>query len=175
MGLLPPQKPEDMIRDSEECQINLAVWAKSNRTEIWHQLNHLRWPCVTPMSPHTLFHPSLYSASHLFFFFKVISQRDARWVAIRVYRHRDTLSPSQEAPETICFIQASLPFCRVSLGAQLVKNLPAMQETLVWFLCRKMPWRRDRLPTPVFWPGEFHGLYSPWGCKESDTTEQLSL
>ena len=29
----------------------------------------------------------------------------------------------------------------------------------------------DRLPTPVFWPGEFHGLYSPWGHKESDTTE----
>ena len=35
--------------------------------------------------------------------------------------------------------------------------------------------RRERLPTPVFWPGEFHGLYSPWGCKESDMTEQLSL
>jgi len=30
----------------------------------------------------------------------------------------------------------------------------------------KIPWRRERLPTPVFWPGEFHGLYSPWGCKE---------
>ena len=28
---------------------------------------------------------------------------------------------------------------------------------------------------PVFWPGEFHGLYSPWGGKELDTTEQLSL
>ena len=27
------------------------------------------------------------------------------------------------------------------------------------------PWRREQLPTPVFWPGEFHGLYSPWGCK----------
>ena len=26
---------------------------------------------------------------------------------------------------------------------------------------------------PVFWPGEFHGLYSPWGCKEPDTTEWL--
>ena len=38
-----------------------------------------------------------------------------------------------------------------------------------------MPWRRERLPTPVFWPGEFHGLYSPWGCKELDTTEWLSL
>ena len=30
---------------------------------------------------------------------------------------------------------------------------------------RKIRWRRDRLPTPVFWPGEFHGLYRPWGCK----------
>ena len=39
----------------------------------------------------------------------------------------------------------------------------------------KIPWRRKRLPTPVFWPEEFHGLYSPWGQKESDTTEQLSL
>ena len=26
-------------------------------------------------------------------------------------------------------------------------------------------------PYPVFWAGEFHGLYSPWGHKESDTTE----
>ena len=38
-----------------------------------------------------------------------------------------------------------------------------------------MPWRRERLPTPVFWPREFHGLYSPWGHKDSDTTERLSL
>ena len=30
-------------------------------------------------------------------------------------------------------------------------------------------------PTPVFWPGEFHGLYSLWGRKESDVTERLSL
>ena len=30
-------------------------------------------------------------------------------------------------------------------------------------------------PTPVFWPGEFHGLCSPWGCKESDTTGRLSF
>ena len=39
----------------------------------------------------------------------------------------------------------------------------------------KIPWRRERLPTPVFWPGEFHGLYNPWGCKELDAIEQLSL
>ena len=48
-----------------------------------------------------------------------------------------------------------------------------MQETPCW--AGKIPWRRQRLPTPVFWPGEFHGLYSPRGRKESDTTERLSL
>ena len=35
-------------------------------------------------------------------------------------------------------------------------------------------WRWERLPTPVFWPGEFHGLYSPWGLKESDMTETFT-
>ena len=40
----------------------------------------------------------------------------------------------------------------------------------------KISWRKERLPpTPVFWPGEFHGLYSLWSGKESDTTEWLSL
>ena len=38
----------------------------------------------------------------------------------------------------------------------------------------------EGLPTPVFLPGEFHEQkslmgYSLWGCKESDTTEQLTL
>ena len=55
--------------------------------------------------------------------------------------------------------------------AQLVKNPPAMRKTWV----QKISWRRERLSTPIFWLREFHGLYSPWGCKESDTTEQLSL
>ena len=39
----------------------------------------------------------------------------------------------------------------------------------------KIPWRRERLPTPVFWPGEFHGLYSPRGRRELDMTERLAL
>ena len=38
----------------------------------------------------------------------------------------------------------------------------------------KIPWRREQLPTPIFWSGEFHGLYSPWDHKESDLTEQLN-
>ena len=45
---------------------------------------------------------------------------------------------------------------------------------------RKIPWGRAWLPTPVFLPGEFHGQrnlvgYSPWGHKESDTTERLYM
>ena len=67
-----------------------------------------------------------------------------------------------------------------SLVAQLVKNLPAVKETPVQSLggedpLGKIPWRRELLPTPVFWPGESHALYGPWGCKELDTTERLSL
>ena len=41
----------------------------------------------------------------------------------------------------------------------------------------KVPWRRNRLPTPVFLPGKSHGrrsLHSPWGLKESDTTQGRS-
>ena len=40
-----------------------------------------------------------------------------------------------------------------SLVAQLVKNPPAMWETWVG----KIPCRKERLSTPVFWPGEYHG------------------
>ena len=41
---------------------------------------------------------------------------------------------------------------------------------------RKILWRKEWLPTPAFWPGEFHGQrsltgYSPWGRKELDTTK----
>ena len=57
--------------------------------------------------------------------------------------------------------------------AQLVKNPPAVRE--IWV--RSLGWEdlleKERLPSPVFWPGEFHGLYSSWGRKESDTTERL--
>ena len=62
-----------------------------------------------------------------------------------------------------------------SLVAELVKNPPAVRETWVRSWIGKIPWRRERLPTPVFWSREFHELYSPWGCKESDMTERLSL
>ena len=45
-----------------------------------------------------------------------------------------------------------------------------MQETQVWSLGQKIPWRRKWQPTPVFLPGKSYGQrsltgYSPWGCK----------
>ena len=54
--------------------------------------------------------------------------------------------------------------------AQTVKNLPAMQETWIRSLGWEDPLEKGRVPTPVFWTGEFHGLCSPWGCKDSDMT-----
>ena len=64
----------------------------------------------------------------------------------------------------------------ILLVAQLVKRLPAMQETWVRSLGWEDPWRRKWQPTPVSLPGESHGRrslvgYSPQGCKELDTTE----
>ena len=45
---------------------------------------------------------------------------------------------------------------------------------------RNIPWRRARLPPPVFLPEEFHGQrslagYNPWDHKESDVTKQVTL
>ena len=65
----------------------------------------------------------------------------------------------------------------VSLIAELVKNLPAMQETQVWFLGWEDPLEKEWPSTPVFWPEEFHGLDSPWGSQRvgRDWAEQLWL
>jgi hypothetical protein len=68
-------------------------------------------------------------------------------------------------------LQYSWPF----LVAHLVKNPPAMWETWILSLAWEDLLEKERLLTPVFWPGEFHGLYSTWGLKDLDTTEQLSL
>ena len=100
-------------------------------------------------------------------------------------------------PSTVCGFWGSV--------AQLVKNLPVMQETPVQFLGWQDPWRRDRLPPPVClgfpggsaskesacnagdldsipkgYPLQYSGLENSmdWivhGVTESDMTEQLSL
>ena len=62
----------------------------------------------------------------------------------------------------------------------MVNNQPAMQETCVRTLGLEDPWRSKWQPTSVFLPGEFHRQRSlagcsPWGRKEPDMTERLSL
>ena len=56
------------------------------------------------------------------------------------------------------------------LVAQMVKNLPAMPETHVWYVDQEDPWRKEWQPTLVFLPWEPHGQrslagYSPWGSQ----------
>ena len=54
-----------------------------------------------------------------------------------------------------------------SLLAQLVKNPPAMQETLVQFPGREDPWRRESLPTPVSWASLVTQLENPPAVQET--------
>ena len=67
-----------------------------------------------------------------------------------------------------------------SLVAQLVKSLPAVQETQFDPWVGKIPRRRKWQPTPVSLPGKSHGqrslvACSPQGHKELGTTERLTL
>ena len=67
-----------------------------------------------------------------------------------------------------------------SLVAQMVKNLPPSRRLGFNPQVRKIPWRREWLPISVLLPGESHGqrspaVYSPWGHRESDRNEQLTL
>ena len=58
-----------------------------------------------------------------------------------------------------------------SLVAQMVKNLPSMWETWVQFLGWEDSPEKEKATHSNILAGEFNGLYSPWGHKESDTTE----
>ena len=67
-----------------------------------------------------------------------------------------------------------------SLVAQTVKNLPAMQDTWVQSLGGEDPLKRGMATHSSMLAWRIHGQrslagYSPWGCKELDMTEQLSL
>ena len=73
-----------------------------------------------------------------------------------------------------------LQYSWTSLVAQLVKNLPTMQKFSVRSLGWEDPLEEAWQLTPGFLPGESHRQrslvdYSPWGCKEWDMTEQLSI
>jgi len=71
----------------------------------------------------------------------------------------------------ILVLSVAMGFSGSSAGKESACNAGDWFDSWVGKIC----WRRDRLPISVFWPGEFHGLYRPWGCKGSDTTEWLLL
>ena len=62
-------------------------------------------------------------------------------------------------------------------GDSVVMNLPSIQETRTWSL-GKDPLEKEMETNPVFLHGKSHGQrlgeYSPWGCKQSDTTCMLA-
>ena len=72
--------------------------------------------------------------------------------------------------------------CSINICASLVAQTVQRQSTIRRYVFHpwvgKIPWRSKWQPTPVLLPGKSHGLsslvsYSPWGRKESDTTERL--
>ena len=68
-----------------------------------------------------------------------------------------------------------LSYMGASLVAQLVKNLPAMRETWIQSLGWGDPLEKRKATHSSILAWRIHGLYSPWGHKESNTTEGLSL
>ena len=61
----------------------------------------------------------------------------------------------------------------------MVKNCLQCRRPGFNLWVRKIPRKREWLLNPGFLPGEFHGQrtladYSPWGCKQSDTTGLLT-
>ena len=73
-----------------------------------------------------------------------------------------------------------LNWCWASLVTQMVRIHLQCRRPRFDPWVRKMPWKREWLPTSVFLPGEFHGqrtmgAYSPRSGKESDMTERLTL
>ena len=78
--------------------------------------------------------------------------------AVKILCQRTGWSAGESEPRLICPISTTI---RASLVAQMVINLPAMQETWVWSLSQEDPWKREWQPTSVFLPGEYHRPEEP--------------
>ena len=87
-------------------------------------------------------------------------------IPVRFLGREDPVEKGQATHPSILGLPSWLSWWRIHLQCGRPEFNPSIG---------KIHCRRERLPTPVIWPGEFHGLYSLWGHKESDTTERLSL
>ena len=95
---------------------------------------------------------------------RVADKKRARWKCVHLHFGRGY----KMDPEVFILLQENNQCVWASLVVQLVKNPPAMPETLVRFLGWGDPWTRDRLPTPVFlgFPGGSDGKES--SCNAGD-------
>ena len=60
------------------------------------------------------------------------------------------------------------------MGDTVVKNLLAMREIWVQSLGWEGPLEKEKATHSSILAWKVHGLYSPWGRKELDTTERLN-
>ena len=98
---------------------------------------------------------------------KICSYRDAHRNRKQSGRSKSLLPPPcLQPPAGIVYAE--------SLVAQTVKNLPAMWETWVQSLEEEMATHSTILAWRIPWT-EGLVVYSPWGCKELDATEWLTL
>ena len=111
---------------------------------------------VMPSNYFILCHPLLLLPS-VFPIIRVFSNESAlciRWP--KYWSFNFSISPSNEYSELISFRIDWFDFLGFP-GTQMVKNLPAMQRPGFDSWVRKIFWRREWLPTPIFWPGKLHG------------------
>ena len=121
------------------------------------------------------------SCSYFIFGLFLLTKFKSWWISIG-HQQQKKREKMENTYVQLYISKASSNFdARASLVTQMVKNL-CVQGRRPGFdpWVKKITWRREWLPTPVFLPGEFHGQrrlasHSPWGCKESDTTKWLTL
>ena len=146
------------------CQASLSTISRS-------LLKFMSVELVTPSNHFILCCPLLLPS--IFPSIKVFSKESVfriRWP--KYWSFNFSISPSNDWLDWSGLIS----FRRASLLAEMVKTHLQCRRPRF----RKTSWTREGLPTPVFLPGEFPGQrsqvgYSPWGPKESETTEWISL
>ena len=125
-------------------------------------VTHLYWllPCVTFALSHDLHSSSMRST----------------WAPVHPQDWGGVLSPALDCKPLESKGKGSMFLKGASLVAQMVRVCLQCGRPDFSPWVRKILWRREWLPTPVFLPREFHGQrrlagYSPWGHKGLDTTE----
>ena len=137
-----------------------------------HRLQQARFPCPSPGLPE-------------------FAQTQVHWVsgaiqpshplsspspAVNISQHQGLLQWVSSSHQVAKVLELQLQHLQLPVVAQLIKESACNVGDLgsIHGLGRS-PGEGSEENTAVLWPGEFHGLYSAWGRKESDTTEWLSL